>query len=63
MWSTKSAREVKTVNCNIDVLMPTEKQTRRYYSEDIKQYAVALVIDLAYKVYEAAMNSGINDNL
>jgi len=43
--------------------MPTEKKTRRKYTEDFKRDAVALVTEQGYKVSEAARSLGINDNL
>ena len=43
--------------------MPTEKKTRRNYTEDFKRDAVALVAEQGYKVSEAARSLGINDNL
>ncbi|ALP54693.1 transposase [Candidatus Tenderia electrophaga] len=43
--------------------MPTEKKTRRKYTEDFKRDAVALVTEQGYKVAEAARSLGINDNL
>jgi transposase len=44
-------------------MMPTEKKTRRKYTEDFKRDAVALVTEQGYKVAEAARSLGINDNL
>ncbi len=43
--------------------MPTEKRTRRNYTEDFKRDAVALVIEQGYKVSEAARSLGIGENL
>lgn len=43
--------------------MPTEKKTRRKYTEDFKRDAVALVTEQGYKVSEAARSLGVNDHL
>jgi transposase len=43
--------------------MAKEKKIRRKYTEDFKRDAVALVTEQGYKVSEAAMSLGINDNM
>lgn len=41
--------------------MPTEKRTRRKYTQEFKQDAVALVVDQGYSLAEAARSLDISD--
>ena len=41
--------------------MPTEKRTRRKYTEDFKREAVVLVTEQGHKIAEAARSLGISE--
>lgn len=43
--------------------MTTEKRTRRKYTQEFKQDAVALVIEQGYSISQAARSLDINDTL